>query len=158
VRLICSLCDKPAKAKCNGKNGGAVWTGPLCAGHYEKLKRHGDPSISKPGGRPKGYNNPETKYLKEDGYVRLLRHDHPNSNKKGFILEHRFVMSKHLGRPLFDWENVHHKNGIRSDNRIENLELWCKPPIKGVRVEDAIKDCIQFLNFYSISTGIKTCE
>jgi len=68
------------------------------------------------------------------GYVYLTL---PGDRKRR-ILEHRFVMEQHLGRHLWPWENVHHKNGIRDDNRIENLELWAKPQAAGQRVEDLV--------------------
>lgn len=73
-----------------------------------------------------------------DGYVELFLPAYPFSRKSGHVLEHRYVMEMHLGRPLAKHENVHHINGVRDDNTLENLELWLRPQPSGQRVEDLL--------------------
>lgn len=60
----------------------------------------------------------------KDGYVLLNKPDHRDANPNGYIREHRYVMEKCLGRMLDKKEVVHHINGIKDDNRIENLQLF----------------------------------
>ena len=76
-----------------------------------------------------------------DGYVR-------RSRKGKTEAQHRVAVQEHIGRELFRHENVHHKNGQRADNRIENLELWSTSQPAGQRVEDKLAWCVEFLEEY----------
>jgi hypothetical protein len=63
------------------------------------------------------------KYKTGDGYIFIYSPNHPNKTKMGYVLEHRLIMEKHLGRYLTKDEVIHHINHIKDDNRIENLML-----------------------------------
>lgn len=99
----------------------------LCSMHHKRMWKYGE--VGPPGPiRRKGGGLWRTK----EGYLR------DTSYGRGIKFAHRLVMEEMLGRPLRQGETVHHRNGIRSDNRPENLELWTTWQPKGQRVEDLI--------------------
>ena len=77
----------------------------------------GSRSSSWKGGKRKASLGYRLILLKETDFF------YPMAQSNGYILEHRLVMARHLRRHLHSWEIVHHKNHIRDDNRIENLQL-----------------------------------
>jgi hypothetical protein len=96
----------------------------LCNLHYKRFLRRGHTEF---------VPRTRTPYVDPNGYVR----ERVEGERQG-ILQHRLVMERHLGRRLWPDETVHHKNGVRSDNRLQNLELWSSWQPRGQRVGDKL--------------------
>lgn len=136
----CSIPDCARKARARG----------FCDPHYKRWLFNGDPLKSRPRKKrvgPRG-SGPGGKSKTAQGYVNLYWPEHPNARPDGKVLEHTVIMSESISRPLLADENVHHKNGIRDDNRIENLELWTKCQPAGKRVVDLIEYAKQIIKRY----------
>jgi len=103
-----------------------------------RWQRHGSPGTAEPS--PPGPQSRDGRrgYTHRSGY-RIV------TIKGRKVPEHRHVMALHLGRDLLPHENVHHINGVRDDNRLENLELWSTSQPSGQRVSDKIAWCVEFL-------------
>jgi hypothetical protein len=103
--------------------------------------------------REKWLSGTRGRYTEASGYIVIQippseRPKHSSRDDRGRILEHRYVMECHLGRPLLPQETVHHKNGKRDDNRLENLELWNSTHSRGQRVEDVLAFAREIMALY----------
>lgn len=130
IECMLDYCDRPRETYATG----------LCLSHHNAFRRGAELKPLRARG--------SSRSTLPDGYVLVPGNGHPNSRKSGRIFEHILVMSNHLGRPLLPEENVHHKNGIRNDNRLENLELWTTSQPKGQRVEDKLNWAKEILALY----------
>ena len=96
------------------------------------------------------------RWINKDGYVMVYITDadkkYIRSSSRTYELEHVLVMSRHMNRMLTKEETVHHINGKRDDNRIENLELWSSSHPPGQRVVDKIKWAYEILSLYGTHT------
>jgi hypothetical protein len=108
--------------------------------------KHGSPER---GGLVLRRQNIGGKLIDQNGYIYWT--DKSHAQKAGTtsrVYEHRAVMAEKIGRTLLPTESVHHKNGIRSDNRPENLELWVTAQPSGQRPADLVAWARRILEQY----------
>lgn len=116
----------------------------FCDRHYQQYKR----GILDVDGKQlrvlkvgKGHAKYEGRYTDQHGYVHVLASGHPMANADGYVLEHRLVVAKKIGRCLTSDEIVHHRDGQRAHNEEKNLELMRRLdhfPGHSVYAEDVI--------------------
>lgn len=136
---VCSYldCGRPIKAKL------------MCTTHYSRMRKGVDMGKPFPAQRERAYPLLGNWYLNSEGYV--ARGITVAYGVQKVQLQHRVVMEELLGRPLRTKEEVHHINGVRSDNRPENLELWVKSQPAGQRPEDLVAWAEEILELYGPS-------
>jgi hypothetical protein len=136
----------------------AVMARAMCRAHHARWMKGTD--VTTPI-RPSSLGNRMRRHVNVHGYVMVYDPEHPNALSSGNIAEHRRIMAESLGRPLLPGENVHHKNGVRADNRLVkgheyeclgtccNLELWSTSQPHGQRALDKVAWAREILRVYA---------
>lgn len=138
----CIVCEaKPDPIPGRPRIGKREFIRGLCSKCYYRSRKDGSlEKVALPNknhvnqGRPVG-----SRTLTKHGYINVKI-----SEDGEFKQEHRLVMEEHLGRELTPMESVHHINGVRHDNRLENLELWASAHPYGQRVSQLIEYIAEF--------------
>jgi len=130
--------DIPSRAKDRKYVG--IYCSKTCSGNHKRGAKRLDIS---------GFKHYNWKGSRVDakGYIKVHLPDHPYAVAGKYVMEHRLVMEKTLGRYLLPHETVHHKNGIRDDNRPENLELWQGSHPYGARHKDLVEPVEALVNY-----------
>lgn len=132
IEKVCATCAEPYYTRKFIKS-----ESKFCSTECRGIADRGEGNPNWKGGRSRHIG----------GYIRVQVYG--GRNTRGRIFEHVQVMEQHLGRPLTADETVHHKNGIRDDNRLENLELWSSRHPKGQKVEDLVEWAKEILARYN---------
>ena len=135
IEYVCAHCGTQFQDRSHGERAGRKYCSHRCRNLARPSRARGaNANPGSPGNR---------KFIDgRSGYV-------ITTGERGIRgLEHREVMERHLGRSLKEHETVHHKDGNRQNNALENLELWSKKHGSGQRVSDKISFCVEFLREY----------
>lgn len=122
ARGVCAWCHQRFEPKSEGQR----CCSRSCARFYEGAYYF--------GGRGRGWKGGRVRH--SAGYIWVFAPTHPRARTTPYVFEHILVMERMLGRRLESNERVHHRNGQRTDNRPENLELWRMKDPSGIRAAD----------------------